>query len=93
MDDGKSIDEILGSDCEEPIFMVDPLVLKFCLWFLTREFFFSPRIVYDKLVTYAAQRIDFHVIDTDISSNEHRRNRMGPGQFKAGISQAGFREM
>ena len=65
LDDGKSIDEILGSDCEEPIFMADPLVLKFCLWLLTREFFSSPRIVYDKLVTYAAQRIDFYMIDTD----------------------------
>ena len=56
LDDGKSIDEILGSDCEEPIFMVNPLVMKFCLWLLTtREFFSSPRIVYDKLVTYAAK--------------------------------------
>ena len=64
LDDGKSVAEILGSDCEEPIFMVNPLVMQFCLW-LQREFFGSWGIVYDKLVTYAAQRIDTHMLDTD----------------------------
>ena len=41
LDDGKSVDDILGSDCEEPIFMVNPLVMRFCLWLLTTEFFGS----------------------------------------------------
>ena len=44
LDDGKSVDDILGSDCEEPIFMVNPLVFQFCLWLLTtnnRVFQFS----------------------------------------------------
>ena len=35
LDDGKSIDDILGSECKEPIFMTNPLVLKFCLWLLS----------------------------------------------------------
>ena len=65
LDDGKSIDDILGSDCEEPIFMVNPLVLRFCLWLRT-EFFSSQRIVYDKLATCAAQQMDIHVLDIDI---------------------------
>ena len=63
LDDGKTVDEILGSDCEEPLFMVNPLVFTFCLWLLTREFFGSQSVVYDKLVTYAAQQIDFYTMD------------------------------
>ena len=65
LDDGKSIGGILGSDCKEPIFMMNPLVLRFCLWLRTK-FFGSQRIVYDRLVACAAQQIDFHVLDIDI---------------------------
>ena len=66
LNDGKSVDDILGSDCEKPISMVNPLVLQFCLLLLTTtEFFSSQRIVYDQLVTYAAQRIDFYMLNTD----------------------------
>ena len=65
LDDGKSIDDILGSDCEELIFMVNPLVLQFCLCLLTTtEFFGSRKIVYDKLVAYATQRIDYRMLNT-----------------------------
>ena len=68
LDDGQSVDDILGSDCKEPIFMVNPLVLRFFLWVLTTttEFFSSQRIIYDQLVTYAAQRIDYRMLRTDI---------------------------
>ena len=67
LDDGKSVDEILGSYCGKPIFMVNPLVMKFCLWLLTTtEFFSSRRIVYDKLAAYAAQRIDYRMLNTKI---------------------------
>ena len=66
LDDGQSIDDILGSNCKEPIFMVNPLVLRFCLWLLTTtEFFGSRKVIHDKLVAYAAQRIDTHMLDTD----------------------------
>ena len=34
---GRVFDDILGSDCDKPIFMVNPLVLKFCLWLLSRR--------------------------------------------------------
>ena len=37
--EGKSVDDILGSDCENPIFMVNPLVMRFCLWFQTKKVF------------------------------------------------------
>ena len=65
LDDGQSVDDILGSDCEEPIFMMNPLVLKFCLW-LRAEFFDSQTIVYDKLAVDATQRIDILMLDIDI---------------------------
>ena len=70
LDEGKSIDDILGSDCEKAIFMVNALVFTFCLWLLkgskcSQRFFDSPVVVYDKLVDYAAQRIDFNVLDID----------------------------
>ena len=66
LDDGKSADDILGSDCEKPVFMVNPLVFTFCLWLLTKEFFCSSRFVYDKLVTYAAHQVDFYMLDTKV---------------------------
>ena len=65
LDEGKTVEETLGSDCEKPIFMVNPLVLTFCLWLLTKDFFASRRVVCDKLVTYVAQRIDYYMLDSD----------------------------
>ena len=61
LDDGKSVEDILGSDCEKPIFMVNPLVFKFCMWLLSKDLFGCSRDVYNKLVTYAAQQIDSHI--------------------------------
>ena len=60
LDDGKSIDEILGSDWEQPIFMVNPLVLKFCLYLLSRQDLgFTHRDdCYEKLVSYVVNAID-----------------------------------
>ena len=39
LNDGKSVDDILGSDCEKPIFMMNPLVLTFCLWLFSTSHF------------------------------------------------------
>ena len=66
LDDGRSVDDILGSDCEEPIFIVSPLVLQFCLWLLTTttECFKYPGNSYQKLVLFAAKRIGFRFLDT-----------------------------
>ena len=64
MNDGKSVEDIMGSDCQKPIFMVNPLVMKFCLWFLSKEFFSSRRIIFDNLVAYTARRIDFYMFNT-----------------------------
>ena len=66
LDDGKSIDEILGSDCEEPIFMVNPLVLIFCLWLLTTNLLNFQRNIYQQLVLFATKRIDFHLLDIEV---------------------------
>ena len=63
---GQSIDDILGSDCDEPIFMVNPLVLQFCLWLLTTKLSNSAWNIYEKLVLFAAERIDFHLLNTRV---------------------------
>ena len=64
--DGKSVDDILGLDSEEPIFMVNPLVLSFCLWLLTQNCFAFQQNIYRKLVLFAAKRIDFHILNTGV---------------------------
>ena len=58
--DGKSVEDILGSDCRKPTFMVNPLALKFCLWFLSNSAIHLSEKdnCYDKLVSYVAKRID-----------------------------------
>ena len=61
--DGNRVDDILGSDCEKPILMVNPLVLRFCLWLLTQNCFDFPQNIYQKLVSFAAKRIDFRLLD------------------------------
>ena len=65
LDEGQSIDDILRPDCQEPIFMVNPLVLRFCLWFLSSSDFDFLRKgeCYDKLTSYVAKRIDSKVLD------------------------------
>ena len=65
MEDGQSVDEILGSDCEKPIFMINPLVLRFILWFLSSSDFNFPQRdeCYDKLTSFVAERIDSTVFD------------------------------
>ena len=63
--DGKSVDDILSLDSKEPIFMVNPLVLRFCLWLLATELLNSSENIYQKLVLFAAKRIDFHILYTE----------------------------
>ena len=65
LDNGKSVDDILGSDCKEPIFMVNPLVLNFCLWLLEKTFFQFPDTIYGKLALYTAKCIDSYHISVD----------------------------
>ena len=62
---GQSIDYLLGLYCKKPIFMVNPLVLRFCLWFLSSSSFdISKRDkCYDKLTSYAAERIDTNILN------------------------------
>ena len=85
LDDEKSVDDILGSDCQKPIFMVDPLVLSFCLWFLSRsDFKFLQRgECYSKLTSYVTERIDSTVFDSDIIGLRFSAIDMSspPGQF------------
>ena len=62
--EGKSVDDILGSDCENQIFMVNPLVMRFCLWLQTKKVFNCLRNSYQRLVLFAAKRIDFYLLNT-----------------------------
>ena len=66
LNDGKSVDDILGSDCKKPLFMMNPLVLKFCLWFLSSKDFDFPQKdeIYDKLTSCVAQFFDTKVLNT-----------------------------
>ena len=66
LDDGKSVDDILVSDCKRPIFMVNPLVLRFCLWLLTQKCFDFRQNVYQKLVSFAANRFISRLLDTQV---------------------------
>ena len=63
LNDGESIDDILGSDCKEPIFMVNPLVMKFCLWILSEKSFDFRDDVYNRITIYAAKLVDHKVLD------------------------------
>ena len=64
LDEGKSIDDILGPDCVKPILMTNPLFLEFCLWFLTTNIFKSPIMIFNKLVLFTAERLNFHTLNT-----------------------------
>ena len=35
LNDGQTIESLLGADCPEPVFMVNPLFLHFCLWLVS----------------------------------------------------------
>ena len=65
LDDGKSVDDILGSDCKTPVFMGNPLVLNICLWFLSTSGFVKKDECYDILTSYTAKRLDSKVLDPD----------------------------
>ena len=71
LSEGKSLDDILGLNCENPIFMVNPLVLRFCLWFQTQKCFNFPQDIYQKLVLFAAKQIDFRLLDTKIVEKKY----------------------
>ena len=71
--EGQSIDDILGSYCEKPIFMTNPLVLKFCLWLLSLpDLGFNHRDdCHEKLVSYVANFIDHEQFDPSVIAAAH----------------------
>ena len=56
---GENLEAILGSDCNRPLFLTNPLFLQFVLWFLqsSDEYFTFERKqeAYDSLISYTAQ--------------------------------------
>ena len=67
LSEGQSVDHILGSDCRVPIFMVNPLVFRFCSYFLSSKDFNFPQRnkCYDKVASYVAKRIDSQLFDAE----------------------------
>ena len=69
LDNGESIESLLGSDSVKPVFMTNPLFLTFCLWFLADEchenyFSFPNRNqAYDSLVSSTVKNINFMQVD------------------------------
>ena len=66
---GESLEEILGIDSEKSLLLVNPLFLKFSLWFLSTPIFnFKQKEkCYDKITSYVATHIDdvvFHPKET-----------------------------
>ena len=71
--EGKSVADILGPNCKEPIFMTNTLVLKFCLWFLLNDTFVLAKKgdCYDKLTSYVAERIDLKRFHPNFVSGQY----------------------
>ena len=67
LDKGKDIQSILGDNCNKPIFLMNPLFLQFCLWFLCDEqtyFRFRNRgNIYQCLVQFSVDSMNHAVFD------------------------------
>ena len=70
---GESLEEILGIDSEKSLLLVNPLFLKFSLWFLSSPIFnFQQRDeYYDKITSYVATHIDDVVFDPKETSKKY----------------------
>ena len=61
LDDGLTVESLLGTDCERPIFMVNSMFLYFCLSFLDDEHFLPLKNAQNigvRLQNYILERID-----------------------------------
>ena len=63
LDDGNSVDDILGFRCEKPIFLASHLVSTFCLWFLRTDLFNFSEKISETLAFYTAKQIDSSTIN------------------------------
>ena len=73
LNEGESIEDILGADDQTPIFLTNPLFLQFCLWFLQKSgemfSFLRKQELYQSLVVYAAQKVDHEVLFLRVITN------------------------
>ena len=61
LDDGSSVESLLGTDCQRPVFMVNSMFLYFCLSLLTDEHFLplkNAKNIGIRLQNYILERID-----------------------------------
>ena len=57
---GRSIEDLVGSDCREPLFMTNPLILEFSVWFIHKKEFFCTSSIdaYHMIKSYISSRIN-----------------------------------
>ena len=64
IDEGFSIESLLGSDCKKPIFLMNPLFLNFCLWFVSADPYYfnlnNGHCVYKQLLNFTTNLINPH---------------------------------
>ena len=70
---GENLETILGSDCKTPVFLTNPLFLRFVLWFLllSDEYFTfdGKQEAYYSLISYTAQLADEEILNLRIIAN------------------------
>ena len=62
LSEGNSIDNLFGIHCTDPIFMVNPLFLHFCLWLIHCSSYYpvqKAHVMYETMRSYVLNRIDF----------------------------------
>ena len=63
LDKGDNVESLVGNDCSDPICLMRPLFLHFCLWFLDSDqkyfTFDNKQNSRNSLITFCAQRIAF----------------------------------
>ena len=101
LSEGEEIVSLLGGDCKNPVFLMNPLFLEFCLWLMhateLTSFLWEGEVLRELLITYLVRKIDNVDLDLKdrciflpalhISDLKHDRNPMALGLMKDVLSQ------
>ena len=87
LDKGKDVRSLLGDNCDQPIFLMNPLFLQFCLWFLQNDqtyfHFENKHELYQGLIQFSVGLMNrpellmetysaFDILSTDIAMDRLR---------------------
>ena len=96
LNEGESIEDILGTDNQTPIFLTNPLFLQFCLWFVQKSgemfAFLRKQELYKSLVVYAAQKVDHEVLLLRVITNSFSALDNFPVELFGSLSGGGQNE-